>query len=208
MDEREAPRQAAFDPVRVGQRECAAWAAYYRHEWGTVLRASVGMVAEGFRMSGRDTLRGAWCVLQANRAWAPVPDNDPATARRYMQRFYGLVSASGWGQLDPARAADLEVEWWRLHRERQRAGGGLEPLIDALDAVYSHVYAGPRGTMSTAARLRAEAMDVSDAWVAAGCAMTDPLLDQERRTLIASYAALRESVERHRRSLSPAGGHQ
>jgi hypothetical protein len=191
-----APRQASFDPVVVGQRETAAWVAYYRHEWIPFLRSAVGMVGAGFGMNRRDTVRGAWFVLQANRAWAPVPDNDPEAARDYMRRFYCLVSDSGWGRLDPTYAAQLEVEWWRAHREHQRADGDAADLVDALDALYSHVYDVPQGTMRLAAQLRAAAMDLSDAWVAAGCDVADPLLAQERRTLVASYAALREAVER------------
>jgi hypothetical protein len=190
-------RQATFDPVKVGQQECAAWAAYYRHEWLTFLRAAVGMVAAGFGMNRRETLRGAWYVLQANRAWSPVPDNDPGAARDYMRRFYELVLASGWGELDPAVAARLEVEWWRVHRAHQYGTAGMDELVDVLDALYSHVYDVPRSTMRDAARLRAEAMDLSDAWVAAGRNMADPLLAQERRTLVASFTALRDGVERH-----------
>ena len=102
-------RQAEFDPVLVGQRECAAWAAYYRHEWARFLRSAVGMVSAGFLMTPGDTLRGAWYVLQANRAWAPVPDNDPALARDLMRRFYSIVVGSGWGSFDPGRAAEFEV---------------------------------------------------------------------------------------------------
>jgi hypothetical protein len=51
--------------------------------------------------------------------------------------------------------------------------------------------------MRRAARLRAEAMDLSDKWVNAGCNLEDPLLAQERRTLVASFSALRDCVERH-----------
>jgi hypothetical protein len=38
------------------------------------------------------------------------------------------------------------------------------------------------------------AMRLSDAWVAAGRAHTDPLLTDVRRTLVASYTALRVAV--------------
>jgi hypothetical protein len=204
-------RQASFDPVRLGQCECAAWAAYYRHEWASFLRSAVGMVATGFGMSRASTLAGAWYVLQANRAWAPVPDNDPDSARAYMVRFYTVVRDSGWGNLDPTRAAALEVEWWRLHRAHQREGADADALLDSLDALYSYVYDVPPSTLSTpsstspvrhAARLRVEAMDLSDAWVAAGCDLADPLLAQERRALVASYTALRDAVERQQRSMA------
>ena len=71
-------------------------------------------------------------------------------------------------------------------------------LVDALDALYSYVYDVPTSTMRAAARLRAEAMDLSDAWVATGCEIDNPLLAQQRRTLVASFTALRDSVERHK----------
>jgi hypothetical protein len=192
-------RQSHFDPLIVGQRECAAWAAYYRREWWSFLRSAVGMVDAGFGMSRRRTLAAAWRVLLANRAWAPVPDNDPEAARAHMRRFYAIVRDSGWGDIDPAVAAQLEVEWWRVHRAHQHAELGDEPLVDALDALYAHVYDVPRGTMRDAARRRAEAMDHSDAWVRRGCRLDDPLLDAEREALVASYTALRDSVQRHGR---------
>ena len=201
MDRTEARMKSSairrpFDPVAVGRAECDTWAAYYRHEWGTFLRSAVAMVSAGFGMDRIRTVRGAWFVLQANRAWAPYPDNDPDRARGYMRRFYQLVLDSGWGFLDPTRAAELEVEWWRLHRAHQHGSATLEELVDALDALYAEVYAVPRGTMLTAARLRAEAMDYSDAWVQAGKDRSDPLLAQERRALVASFSALRDAVDR------------
>ena len=186
----------SFDPVAVGQAECAAWAAYYRHEWTTFLHSALAMVSAGFGMRRLPTVRGAWLVLQANRAWAPYPDNRPELARSYMQRFYQLVLDSGWGELEPALAAELEVDWWRAHREHQHGQADRTELVDALDALYAHVYAVPPGTMRAAAELRAAAMDHSDAWVQAGCDLADLLLAEERRALVASFSALREAVDR------------
>jgi hypothetical protein len=201
MDRTEARMKSSatrrsFDPVAVGQAECAAWAAYYRHEWGTFLRSALTMVSAGFGMGRLRTVRGAWFVLQANRAWAPYPDNRPELARAYMRRFYQLVLESGWAGVDPVLAAELEVDWWRAHREHQHGKADRQELVDALDALYAHVYAVPPGTMRTAAELRAAAMDYSDAWVRAGCDLSDPLLAEERRTLVASFSALREAVDR------------
>jgi hypothetical protein len=100
-----------FDPVRVGNFETDAWAAYYRREWRTFLMASIGMVAAGFGMNRGKTLLGAWLVLRANQKWAPYPDNDPDAARDLMRRFYALVArGSDELALDPARASRLELE--------------------------------------------------------------------------------------------------
>src|SRR6478609_9339649 len=62
------PGPLRFDPIVLGNHECDAWAAYYRHAWLRLLRASVGMVRVGFGMSTRKTLTGAWLVLRANQA--------------------------------------------------------------------------------------------------------------------------------------------
>ena len=195
---RRADRRAApFDPDVVGRRESEAWVAYYRREWLRMLVAVLGMVAAGFRMGPRDTVAGAWHVLRANQAWAPS-DNDPDAARRHMAVFYRLMVANGW-ELDPVRAAELEVEWWRVHRLHQHAEGpDADALTDALDALYSEVHAIPAGQARVAAGLRMRAMEVSDRWVEAGADRGDPMLTQERALLVASYAALRAATASRR----------
>jgi hypothetical protein len=186
-----------FDPVTIGRTECDAWAAYYRREWSAFLRAAVGMVRAGFDMGPRRTLLGAWYVLRANQLWAPYPDNDPDAAREQMRRFYALVFPTGHPRLDPVRAAELEVEWWRVHRLHQHSSDLTEnDLTDALAALYSYVYEVTPATVRSAAELRMQAMDCSDRWVAAGCDCADPLLAQERRLLVASYTALRDAIDR------------
>jgi len=191
------PGPLTFDPVAVGRAECDAWAAYYRREWPSFLRSAVRMVRAGFGMNRRRTLLGAWHVLRANQLWAPYPDNDPAGARAAMRRFYDLVAASGHGGFDPARAAQLEVGWWRVHREHQHDIRVRESdLVDALAALYGHVYGLPDSAVRRAAQLRVDAMDASDRWVAAGCSLDDPLLARERRLLVASFSALRDAVDR------------
>jgi hypothetical protein len=186
-----------FDPVTLGNREADAWASYYRHEWRQFLAAAVGMVGIGFGMGRVKTVIGAFHVLRANQLWAPYPDNDPDGARASMRRFYALVAADHQLDLDPARASELEVEWWRLHREHQHDPDVEESaLVRALIDLYSYVYATDPEPMRPAAAARVEAMDLSDAWVKAGCDLDDPLLAQERRALVASYTALRAAVGR------------
>jgi hypothetical protein len=182
--------------VRVGNLETDAWAAYYRRAWVPFLKAAVGMVGAGFGMGRIDTVRGAWYVLRANQLWAPYPDNDPDGAREQMRRFYALVvRATGELRIDPVRASELEVEWWRLHREHQHDAGTEErALVQALVDLYSYVYSADPEAMRPAAQARVTAMDISDRWVEAGCDPDDPLLAQERDRLVASYTALRKAV--------------
>jgi hypothetical protein len=187
-----------FDPRRVGALECAAWVAYYRREWLRFLRAAILLTRHTFALPWPSTLRGAWLVLRANQRWAPFPDNDPDGARRAMERFYRLGARHHDEPFDPARAAELEVEWWRVHRHHQRNGSGPDgrPLVAALAALYSYVYGVLEHDVRVAAEQRALAMDHSDRWVKDGCDPTSPLIDEERAALVRSYAGLLAAVHR------------
>jgi hypothetical protein len=182
----------SFDPRRVGALECRAWETYYRRRWLAFPVASVALVRAAFGLRWPATLWGAWLVLRANQAWA-APDHDADAARALMTRFYGLLRRAGEPGLDPARAAALEVEWWRVHHEAGQAPGAL---TGALADLYATTYGVVRDAVVPAAALRAEAMDVSDAWVGAGCDPGDPRLAQERALLVRSYAALLAAVHR------------
>jgi hypothetical protein len=188
----------SFDPRRVGSLECAVWVAYYRREWLAFLRSAVLVTRHTFGLPWPATLWGAWLVLRANQLWAPYPDNDPAGARQAMERFYRLLAGSHGERFDPAYAAELEVEWWRVHRELQHDGSAPDtgPLVDALAALYAYAYGVPESTVRVAAEQRALAMQHSDRWVDGGCDPGSPLLDEERAALVRSYAGLLAAVHR------------
>jgi hypothetical protein len=187
----------SFDPHAVGGYECRAWETYYRRKWLAFLVASVGLVRAAFGMRWPRTLLGAWLVLRANMKWAPYPGNDAEAARRLMERFYRLLADSEKESIDTVRAAELEVDWWRAHRENQHGEPGpRQALVEALRDLYAYVYSVGPGDVIMAAALRAEAMDLSDRWVEAGCDPEDPLLAGERALLVRSYAALLAAVHR------------
>jgi hypothetical protein len=188
----------AFDPRAVGALECRAWESYYRRKWVAFLIASIRLVRAAFGMSWPRTLAGAWLVLRANQKWAPLPDNDPRAARVLMARFYDLLRRSEAASFDPVRAAELEVEWWRVHREHQHSGprASADALVVALRDLYAYIYGADPAAVRQAASLRGEAMDVSDRWVEGGADPDDPLLAEERILLVRSYAALLAAVHR------------
>ncbi|HEX7298640.1 MAG TPA: hypothetical protein VF257_06515 [Solirubrobacteraceae bacterium] len=188
----------SFDPRRVGRLECETWVTYYRREWWKFLRAAVSVTRHAFALSWPATLRGAWLVLRANQLWAPYPDNDPDGARRCMRSFYALVARRHGETFDVAEAARLEVEWWRIHRSLQREDpdGDEAALVDALAALYAHVYAVPAADVRLAAQERALAMRHSDRWVGQGCDPRSGLVPEERAALVRSYAALLAAVHR------------
>jgi hypothetical protein len=113
-----------------------------------------------------------------------------------MERFYRLVARRHGESFDPRRAAWLEVEWWRVHREHQHddPDGSDIALVDALAALYAHVYSVPEADVRLAAEQRALAMRHSDRWVSDGRALESPLIAQERAALVRSYAGLLAAV--------------
>lgn len=187
----------SFDPRVVGELECAAWVAYYRRDWLAFLRSGLRVSRHVFGLSWKATIQCSWLVLRANQLWAPFPDNDPERSRRMMERFYRIVQQLYAEPFDPATAADLEVQWWRVHRENQRSSSASDgpALADALARLYSHVYGVPEGSVRRAAEQRALAMRYSDQWVSEGCHPDSTLINHERNALVRSYAALLEAVQ-------------
>lgn len=182
----------------MGELETTAWIAYYRREWLPLLRSAVSLTRHTFGLPWPSTLWGAWLVMRANQLWAPYPNNDPDGARRTMERFYRLVARHHSETFDPRRASELEVAWWRIHREHQRedSGGSEAPLVAALAGLYAYVYGVPEADVMVAAEQRALAMRYSDQWVEEGCDLRSPLIPQERAALVRSYAGLLAAVHR------------
>jgi hypothetical protein len=200
-------RLRSFDPVRLADLEYRVWVAYYLRKWPRLLIASVGLVRVGFGMDWYRTLYGAWLVLRANQLWAPYPDNHPKRARACMRRFYALVKLVYGEPANPAKAAELEVDWWRVHREDQHREGSrgspavddaepAEELVESLTRLYCYLYGEPEAALRPAAAHRARAMHLSDQWVREGCAPDSRLLPLEHAALVRSYAALLAAVHR------------
>ena len=71
-----------------------------------------------------------------------------------------------------------------------------EVLVVALRDVYAYTYGADPASVREAAQLGADAMDISDRWVAAGSDPESPMLAEERALLVRSYAALLAAVHR------------
>lgn len=198
-----APHRS-FDPRVVGRLECAAWVAYYRRDWLAFMRSALRVSRQIFGLSWKATIHCSWLVLRANQLWAPFPDNDPERSRRMMERFYRIVQRLYAEPFDPATAAELEVQWWRVHRDNQRSPSASAgpALADALARLYAHVYGVAEQSVRPAAEQRALAMRYSDQWVREGCHLDSALIDHERDALVRSYAALLRAVRSPRPAAS------
>ena len=124
--------------------EYRMWVGYYQQRWTQVLAASARLAWLGFGMDWVSTRRGAWLLLRAIQLWAPLPDNDPDGARACMRQLYALVELRYGEPADPERAAVLEVDWWRVHRERQRSSSETsDELVESVTRLYCCIFGAP-----------------------------------------------------------------
>ena len=189
----------SFDPVRVADLEYRMWVAYYQRRWTQVLTASTRLLQLGFGTDWARALQGAWLIIRAVKLWSPFPHNDPDGARACMRELYELVRLRYGEPADPARAAILEVDWWRAHRERQYATDPAQTgdeLVESVTRLYGYLFGESEAAVRPAAVHRVEAMDLSDQWVREGCQSDSPLLPLERAALVRAYAALLAGVHR------------
>ena len=190
-----APRSApgrsplrAFDPETTGRLEQRAWAYYYYRQWPQLFDVLLRLSRSQFNLSLPQAVYASYLATQAQVVFARQGDQD-GLAEDYMRRFYEYVREPVGGRYDPARAAELEVRWWVVHRQRER-NPDRAALVDALAVTYAEVYQRPAERMREAAEARALAMDLSDQWNREGKDPASPLLEQIADLLVVSYRAL------------------
>lgn len=185
-------RMRRFDPRKMGRYERQNWVAYYQKKWPSVFLISLRLVGEAFGLSWLDGVRGAYLVARAERAAAP-DNNDTFTAEGYMRSFYEIVKRRNGESFDAKDAAELEVNWWKIHRQVFDKEDNA-PLVDALARLYATTYGISEQEAHEAAYHRGQAMLYSDKWVYQGCPPRSLLLEKEEEELVLSYNALRAAV--------------
>ena len=173
--------------------------------------AFAGLTKMGYGMDWRRTLHAAWLALRAIQLWAPLPDNNPGGARARMRRFYALVRLSYGEPASPAKAAELEIDWWRVHRQVQYSVPGVarEDLVESVTRLYCYLFGEPEPAIRPAAVCRVQAMGLSDQWVREGCRPDSPLLPLVHAALVQLRHAARRrtplnSTRRTRQQPVPA----
>ena len=185
------PRQTdirKFDPDEVARLDTAMWRSYYGRErlrlfleLGEVLRTQYGMPYVRSNVVAVKAAKAAF-VFKDGKSRA-----DYEKALPDLVAFYREIRAVSSTPFDVERAARLELEWWIIHRERERHDPN--DLVVALAELAGEVYQQPAGDFTEHARLRAEAMTIRDTKAAAGgvteedWANIDRLLHESWRSL-------------------------
>jgi hypothetical protein len=182
----------AFDPQTVGRLEQRAWQAYYLRQWPQLFDVMLRMIRSTFGLSLHEAVYAAYINTRAQMTWARQGESD-GTAEAYMREFYAYVREPVGGRYDSARAAQLEVRWWAVHRNRDQYPDH-SALAQALADTYAEVYQLPAERLLPAGEARAAAMDLSDRWIREGKDPNSPLLEEIATLLVQSYRSLSNAV--------------
>jgi len=159
-----APRRTSlrdFDPDEVARLETAMWRSYYERERLRLFRQLAELMRTQYRMPFWRSNRTA---LSAARAAFVFKDGrsraDYERALPDLVNFYSDIRSASTTDFDVQRAAQLELEWWIVHRERARHAPG--DLDRALAAAAAEVYRVAPERLADYAAARAEAMRIRD----------------------------------------------
>lgn len=165
-----APRPSSlrnFDPAAVGALEARMWRAYYEHRERDVFHDMTVLLREQYKLPW---LRSYGAAYQAARAAFVFKRgrvrNDYEKALPPLRGYYRTIREASDTPFEAERAAQLELEWWIVHRQRElHAPEDLEKSLAELQAV---IYGLPAERFAEHARLRAEAMRIRDTREAEG----------------------------------------
>lgn len=159
-----APRSSkmrGFDPNEIARLETAMWRSYYDKQQVRLYNQMTELLRSQYNLP---FIRSNTVAYQAARAAFVFKGGhnrqEYEKALPYLVSFYSAIRKVSDIPFDVDRAASLELEWWIVHRERDKHQVG--DLARALAALSSELYQMPAERFTEHARLRAEAMTIRD----------------------------------------------
>jgi hypothetical protein len=155
-----------FDADEVARLETAMWRSYYERRRARLFLQLGELLRTQYRFPFWQSQRVAYHAARAAFVFKDGHGRaDYERALPDLAAFYSAIRRASDVQFDPQRAAQLELEWWIVHRERKQHQAG--DLAAALAATAAEVYQVPAARLAEHARLRAEAMTIRDDTAAA-----------------------------------------
>lgn len=164
------PRQSDlrhFDPKEVARIETDMWRSYYERRQVALFLQLAELLRTQY---GMPLLRSNVVAYSAAKAAFVFKDGtnrvDYERALPAVTDFYAAIHRVSTTPFDTNRVAKLELEWWIIHREREKYGQA--DLALSLAELQSAIFTLPSAKFAEHGRLRAEAMLLRDTKWAAG----------------------------------------
>src|SRR6266480_7756277 len=156
-----------FDPDEVARLETAMWRSYYDKQRLRLFNELSELLRTQYHMPLIRSNEVAYYAANAAFVFKQGKERvDYEKALPDLLKFYGEIRKLSDIPFDVDRAARLELEWWIIHRERDRHQSG--DLARALAGLQSELYQLPAERFAEHARLRADAMTIRDTKADAG----------------------------------------
>jgi hypothetical protein len=189
-----------FDPDEIGRLEAEMWKSYYAKKEVRLFNELAETLRTQYHLP---LVRSNTVAYQAAKAAFVFKDGrnreDYEKATPYLINFYSEINKVSSTKFDVDRVAQLEVEWWIIHRER--ANHSPEELDLALAELPAEIYHVPVENLMQHARLREQAMTIRDNKAESG-GVTGEDWRQIENLLRKSYQLLHAAVNRPQTSTS------
>jgi hypothetical protein len=150
-----------FDANEVARLETAMWRSYYDRKPVKLFNELSELLRTQYNLP---YIRSNAVAYQASKAAFVFKDGhnraEYERALPYLVKFYRNIREVGDVPFDINRAANLELEWWIIHRERKSHAAG--DLARSLAELPAEIYQMPADRFMEHGRLRAEAMTIRD----------------------------------------------
>lgn len=181
-----------FDPNQVARLETDMWRAYYAKqrvklftEMAELMRTQYGMPYAMSNAVAYQAAKAAFVFKEGKKR------EDYEKALPNLVNFYQAIHDGADVDFDVQKAAKLELEWWIIHRQRDKYS--LEDLNRSLAELPAEVYRVPAERLMEHARLRQEAMTIRDKKAEEG-GVTEADWQKIHELLQASWKSLFDAV--------------
>jgi hypothetical protein len=150
-----------FDGHEVGRLENTMWRAYYAHQSIRLFRDMMTLLHSQYHLNFWRSAIGAYRAAHAAIVFQPGKERaDYMRALPDIEKYYDLIRHSSTTPFDVDRVSRAELEWWIIHRQRDRHPRG--DLADSLADLQALIYGGNPSQYREHAEARAEAMLLRD----------------------------------------------
>lgn len=146
-----------FDYKRMAKLDADMWRAYYNHQFLKLFLQLIQLLKTQFGFSWFITVRLAYYSAGAAAYYRTKKHKGVDNTRVFknLAKFYGLIAKHSVKPFDYAKAAELELAWWDVHRKSYATNPELERSLANGAAV---IYNVPAKKLHEYAHYRAEAM--------------------------------------------------
>jgi hypothetical protein len=151
----------SFDADEVARLDTAMWRSYYSRERLKMFRELTELLEKQYKLPfWRRQLVAFYAAKGAFVFKDGKSREDYLKALPDVEKFYSEIRDISTTPFDAKRAAELEVEWWIIHRERKKYNEG--DLARALAETAAVIYELPFDKFMEHGDLRAKAMEIRD----------------------------------------------